>query len=114
MVIFHTGWLQNLWDDIPAYLTTQPGLGVGGARYLVAEGIAMVAIDARTIEAHPADYEEIAPVHQELLTKNGVHIIEHVDTRALHRDGVDEFLFVLGIPKLRGTVQAIVNPIAIH
>ena len=60
------------------------------------------------------DYREIAPVHQELLTKNGVYILEHMDTRALWKDKVDEFLFVLGIPKLRGTVQGIVNPIAIR
>ena len=66
------------------------------------------------MEAAPATYSEVAPVHQELLTKNGVYILEHVDTRGLHDDGVDEFLFVMGIPKLRGTVQGIVNPIAIR
>ena len=114
VVIFHTGWLDKLWNDTQTYLDTQPGLGVDGAQYLVDKGIALVGIDARTIEAHPASYREIAPVHQLLITKNGVHIIEHMDTRALHRDGVSEFLFVLGIPKLRGAVQGIINPIAIR
>jgi hypothetical protein len=113
VVIFHTGWLPKLWEDTPTYLNTQPGLGVDGARYLVKKGIALVGIDARTIEAHPANYKEIAPVHQELITKNGIHIIEHADTRALHKDKISEFMFVLGIPKLRGAVQGIVNPIAI-
>ncbi len=113
VVIFHTGWLPKLWEDTPAYLNTQPGLGVDGAHYLIEKGIALVGIDARTIEAHPATYKEIAPVHQELITKNGIHIIEHVDTRALHKDKVHEFMFVLGIPKLRGAIQGIVNPIAI-
>ena len=113
VIIFHTGWISKLWDDIPAYNSTQPGLGLDGAKYLVAQGVTLIGMDARTIEAHPADYEEFAPVHQELLTKNGVYTLEHVDTRALHADGVDEFLFVLAVPKLRGTVQEIVNPIAI-
>ena len=113
VIIFHTGWLPKLWNDTDTYMATQPGLGVDGARYLVKKGVALVGIDARTIEAHPATYEEIAPVHQELITKNGVHIIEHMDTRELHKDGADEFLFVLGIPKLRGAVQGIINPIAI-
>ena len=113
VVLFHTGWLAKLWEDTPLYLNKQPGLGVDGAQYLIAKGVALVGIDARTIEAHPATYKEIAPVHQELVTKNGVHIIEHLDTRGLHKDKVDEFLFVLGIPKLRGTVQGIINPIAI-
>ncbi len=114
VVIFHTGWLAKLWEDTPLYLNKQPGLGVDGAKYLITKGVALVGIDARTIEAHPATYKEIAPVHQELITKNGVHIIEHMDTRGLHQDQVDEFLFVLGIPKLRGTVQGIINPIAIR
>ena len=114
VVIFHTGWLPKLWNDTQVYLDTQPGLGVDGASYLVEKEIALVGIDARTIEAHPATYEEIAPVHQLLITKNGIHIIEHMDTRALNQDGVSEFLFVLGIPKLRGAVQGIVNPIAIR
>ena len=114
VVIFHTGWISKLWEDTPVYLNKQPGLGVDGARYLAAKGVTLVGIDARTLEARPANYKEIAPVHQELLTKNGVYILEHVDTRELHKDRVDEFLFVLGIPKLRGTVQGIVNPIAIR
>ena len=71
-------------------------------------------IDARTMEAFPATYQEIAPVHQELLTKNGVYILEHVDTRELVKDSVHEFLFVLGVPKLSGTVQGIIHPIAIR
>ena len=106
--------LPKLWSDKDTYLSKQPGLGVDGARYLIRKGVILVGIDARTIEAHPATYREIAPVHQELLTKNGVFILEHMDTRALHGDTVYEFLFVLGIPKLRGTVQGIVNPIAIR
>ena len=114
VVIFHTGWLTKLWSDKDTYLSKQPGLGVDGAHYLIRKGVVLVGIDARTIEAHPADYPEIAPVHQELLTKNGVYILEHMDTRAIHEDKVSEFLFVLGIPKLRGTVQGIVNPIAIR
>jgi hypothetical protein len=53
-------------------------------------------------------------VHSTLLTKNGVYILEMIDTRALAADRADEFLFVMGVPRLRGTVQMIVNPIAIR
>jgi len=114
IIIFHTGWLPLLWNDPETYLYKQPGLGVDGASYLVEKGVTMVGIDARTMEAFPATYQEIAPVHQELLTKNGVYILEHVDTRELVKDSVHEFLFVLGVPKLSGTVQGIIHPIAIR
>ena len=51
--------------------------------------------------------------HQTLLAKNGIHILEVMDTRALARDQAKEFL-VLGQPLLKGAVQAIINPIAIR
>jgi hypothetical protein len=34
-------------------------------------------------------------------------------THNLVADGVDEFMFTLGVPKLAGAVQAIINPLAI-
>ncbi len=57
---------------------------------------------------------EFAPVHQILLAQNGVYLLEYIDTRELAADGVSEFLFVLGQPRLVGAVQAIINPIAIR
>jgi hypothetical protein len=53
-------------------------------------------------------------VHQTLLAKKGVHILENINTAPLVADGVKEFLFVLGAPKFVGTVQVVVNPIAIR
>jgi len=49
-----------------------------------------------------------------LLARNGIYIIENLDTSALVRDGVNEFMFVLGQPLLKGAVQAIINPVAIR
>ena len=53
-------------------------------------------------------------VHLTLLAKNGVYILENMVTDELAADGVTEFFFSLGVPKLEGTVQAIINPIAIR
>ncbi|RYY98010.1 MAG: cyclase family protein, partial [Alphaproteobacteria bacterium] len=36
-----------------------------------------------------------------------------IDTNSLAADGVKEFLFVLGIPRMVGTVQMVINPVAI-
>lgn len=117
-MVFHalltTGWLAKLQEYTPLYLNRQSGLGVDETRYLLAKDVALIGIDARTIEKNPSTYKEIAPVHQELITKNGVLIIENLDTRGWYKDKVDEFLFVLGIPKFRETVQGIINPIAIR
>jgi hypothetical protein len=53
-------------------------------------------------------------VHQTLLAKNGVHVLENIDTNALAADGATEFLFVLGAPRFKGTVQMVINPVAIR
>ena len=56
----------------------------------------------------------IFPSHSVLLTKNGVHILENIQTAELVADGVNEFLFVLGVPRFEGAVQMVINPIAIR
>jgi hypothetical protein len=48
------------------------------------------------------------------LTDNGVYILENMVTEELIADGVNEFMFTLGVPKLQGAVQAIINPLAIR
>jgi hypothetical protein len=37
-----------------------------------------------------------------------------MDTGPLAKAGVKEFMFVLGQPRIRGTVQAIINPVALY
>ena len=54
------------------------------------------------------------PVHQALLTKSGTYILENMNTAELAKDGVGEFLFVLGQPRFVGTVQVVINPVAIR
>ena len=46
--------------------------------------------------------------------KNGIHILEVMNTGPLVNDNVKEFLFVLGQAKVKGAVQMIINPIAIR
>jgi hypothetical protein len=37
-----------------------------------------------------------------------------MDTGPLVRDNVTEFMFVLGQARIRGTVQMIINPVALY
>jgi kynurenine formamidase len=115
VVLFHTGWLSTAKTDPARFIATQPGLGREGAEYLASLGVVMVGADSSALEAIP--FEKPAEpfiVHQTLLVKHGVHILENVDTAALAADSATEFLFVLGQPRFKGTVQAVVNPIAIR
>jgi kynurenine formamidase len=53
-------------------------------------------------------------VHQILLPRNGVYILENMDTSLLAKDKAYEFMFVLGHSRITGAVQAIINPVAIR
>lgn len=115
VVLFHTGWLDVADTDKARFMAGEPGLGVEGARYLAELGVVAVGADTWALEVLPhEDPDALFPVHPELLAKNGVYILENMDTRALAADGVTEFLFVLGQPRFVGSVQAVINPVAIH
>lgn len=118
-VLFHSGWL-NLLDGGPEdrerYVSVEPGLGNSGAEYLAEIGVVAVGADTWGLEAVPFEKgaEGVFSVHQILIPQNGIYILENMETRELVKDGVKEFMFVLGPARLRGAVQMIVNPIAIH
>ena len=50
--------------------------------------------------------------HVTLLKENGIYSLETMDTGRLAREDVKEFMFVLGHAKLKGTVQMVINPVA--
>lgn len=115
VVLFHTGWLNVADTDRARFMAGEPGLGVNGAQYLAGLGVVAVGADSWAVEVLPSEVETDAfPVHPELLAKNGVYILENMDTRALAADNISEFLFVLGQPKFVGAVQAVINPVAIR
>jgi kynurenine formamidase len=115
VVLLHTGWLGVASSDPQAFMASEPGLGVEGARFLAERGVVAVGSDGWGLEAVPAeDPEQAFPVHQTLLAKNGVYILENVRTEELARDRAHEFLFVLGAPRFEGAVQMVINPVAIR
>lgn len=114
VVLFHTGAMAAA-EGSTELMATHPGLGVEGANYLADLGVVAIGADTAALEAIP--FENAArpfEVHQTLLAKRGVYILENMVTTELAADGVTEFFFSLGIPRLNGTVQAIINPVAIR
>jgi kynurenine formamidase len=114
VVIFHTNWIEKAASDKDLYRSREPGFGEEGAQYLADLGVVAVGSDTIALEALPSPPGKTFIVHQTLLAKNGVHIFESLDTRELARDGASEFLFVLGAPRIQGTVQMVINPVAIR
>ena len=115
VVLLHTGWMKVAETDKAKFLATEPGIGEEAAHWLADLGVVAIGADTVALEHIPfANANRQWIVHQTLLAKRGVHILENINTRPLAADGVGEFLFVLGQPRFVGTVQVVINPIAIR
>lgn len=115
VVLFHTGWTKLIGKQDERYGSVEPGLGVEGAKYLASLNVAMVGADSWGVEVIP--FEEgagVFEVHQILLAKNGIFLLENMNTEALVQDQAWEFLFTLGAARITGAVQSIINPVAIR
>lgn len=116
IVIFHTGWTDGMLESHPAaWGSSEPGLNNEGAVYMASMNPMAVGADTWGLEAIPAkEGDKIFYGHVTLLKDNGIYILETMNTGPLVRDGVKEFMFVLGQPLIKGTVQAMINPVALY
>jgi kynurenine formamidase len=114
VVLFYTGWTKLIGKDNKRYGSVEPGLGVGGAKFLAERGVAAVGADTWGLEVIPFEPNQgVFEVHQILLPMNGIYILENMNTEEMVKDQAWEFLFTLGPSRITGAVQAIINPIAI-
>jgi kynurenine formamidase len=115
LVLLHTGWLSLVGKDDKRYLSGEPGLGKEGAEYLVSKEVLAVGADSWGLEVIPFEKGVgVFEVHQILIPRNGIYILENMNTGPLVADQAWEFMFVLGHSRITGGVQAIINPVAIR
>jgi kynurenine formamidase len=115
VVLFYTGWLSLVGKDDKRYISAEPGLGKDGALYLASKQVVAVGADTWGLDAIPFEPGVgVFEVHQILIAKNGIYILENIDTAELVKDKAWEFMFTLGASRFTGGVQAIINPIAIR
>ncbi len=115
-VFLHTGW-GSLWmKDNAAYVGGMPGIGLAGGQWLADQNIVLVGADTSGIEVAPnADHPNTeAIVHQLMITRNGIHFLENLDTSELARDNAYEFAFVFSPLRLKGGTGSPGNPIAVR
>lgn len=115
VIIIHTGFMALMHSDPDRYMKAQPGLGREGALYLAGFNPVAVGGDTFSIEIQPGEIKgHSLPVHMELLPKRGIYLLENMVTHELVADEAWEFMFVLGQARIKGTVQMVINPVAIR
>lgn len=115
VVLLHTGWQVMSASDPKGFMASEPGLGKEGAEYLASKEVMAVGADQWALEVLPFEKGVgVFEVHQILLPRNGIYILENMNTAPLVADKAWEFMFVLGHSRVTGAVQAIINPVAIR
>ncbi|QUJ76065.1 cyclase family protein [Sulfitobacter albidus] len=116
IILFHTGWTEGMLESNPtAWGSSEPGLNNAGAEYIASLNPMAVGADTWGLEPIPApDGDKVFYGHVTLLKDNGIYILETMNVGPLLREGVNEFMFVLGQPRIVGTVQAMINPVALY
>jgi kynurenine formamidase len=115
VVLLHTGWTDAMLSSDPeAWAVGEPGLTNEAAAYLASLSPMAVGADTWGIEAvPPVAGDKVFYGHVEFLKKGGIYLLETMNTGRLAKEGVHEFMFVLGQPRIKGTVQMIINPVAL-
>jgi kynurenine formamidase len=116
IILFHTGWTEGkLESDPAAWGSTEPGLNNAGAEYIASLNPMAVGADTWGLEPIPApEGDKVFYGHVTFLKHYGIYILETMNIGPLVREGVKEFMFVLGQPRIVGTVQAMINPVALY
>jgi kynurenine formamidase len=113
-LFFGYGWAAH-WTDPPVYTAGQPGIGLEVARWIVGRRPSMVGSDSPGLEVTPNPDATLAfPVHQELITRNGIWNLENLHFEELVRDGAYEFLFIFTPIRFKGATGSPGRPIAIR
>jgi len=78
------GWGRHWITDNATFNSGAPGIGLEAAAWLIDKEVALIGSDTWPVEVVPNPDANLAfPVHQELLTKNGIFLHENVATERL-------------------------------
>lgn len=115
VVLIHTGW-GSLWKkDNARYLSGEPGIGLEAAKWLAEKGVAIVGGDSTSMEVVPnPNPKKFYDVHEFLIVKNGIHIMECMATERLAADKVTEFAFSYTPVPVKGATGSPANALAIR
>ena len=113
-VLVYTGWERFWKKDNQRFLASMPGIGVESAKWLASKEVVAVGSDTQSVEVEPnEDKRNDGIVHQILITKNGIHLIENMRLSELAKARVYEFLFICIPLKIKGGTGSPVHPVAV-
>lgn len=114
-VLVRTGWSVLWGKDNPRYLKANPGIGIAAAEWLAAQNPMLVGSDNWSVEVAPNPDSSLSlPVHQVMLVRHGIHLLENLKLDGLAAAGAPEFAFVVQPLKIAGGTGSTVAPVGIR
>ncbi len=115
IVYIHTGWGKNFTADPQHYAHTGPGIGLAASRWLASQNVVAIGADNMALEVTPGeDPKVVFPVHQHLLVKQGIYIIENVKTDELAAKKRYQTTTIMLPTKFRGATGTPLRIIALY
>ena len=115
-IFFRTG-VGELWDrpsEYNAYYESSPGIGIELAKWLSERKVSVTGSDTPATEVTPSQIPRARlPVHQHLITKHGIRLIDNINLNELSAEKVYQFMFVLSPLRFKGATASPVSPVAI-
>jgi len=110
-VLFRYGWSEH-WET-PAETSKPAGIGLEVTSWLIGLKPSIVGADSYNAEVIPRETPD-KTVHQELIMKNGIPILENLVFDTLVADEVYQFMFVNTPLRIVGASGSPARPIAIR
>ena len=110
-VVKRVAFRQDLFEQFPKqntlYNSGEPGIGIDAAKWLSSQKVVAVGADTWAVEVIPGEDPTILfPIHQHLITDNGIHIIENVKTDDIAEEAANTkratFFVNMTVPKAVG------------
>jgi kynurenine formamidase len=115
VVLIRTGHGQLWMKDNATFASGEPGIGMEAARWLSDRKVTLVGADTWAMEVVPPENKDRPfEVHQWLLVRHGIYILENLDLEELAREKAYEFAFVFAPLRLKGATGSPGNPIAVQ
>ncbi|AAT42769.1 cyclase family protein [Picrophilus oshimae] len=115
-VFFYTGLSREFNDpkNYDKYYDSSPGIGYDLAKFLSEKNVSVSGSDTPSSEVTPPEIKNTRlPVHQYLIAKCGIRLIDNIKLDELSRDRIYEFAFICLPLLIKGATASPVSPVAI-